>query len=118
MLKIGVAVSVVVATTTSASLQCELYIAPSTIPNAGLGVFSGVAKSKGETIGNGDVAIPLIDLYWHNGQWYDPDDDDDDDDDYQEFFNPLSNYVWVSTTKTKALLSVVCQASTSVLNEF
>ena len=101
MLKIVVTIAVVVATTTSAAIDCELYIAPSTIPNAGLGVFSGVAKSKGETIGNGDAAIPLIDLYWHNRQWYDPNepDDDDDDDDDNEFFNPLSNYVWVSTTK-------------------
>ena len=54
-------------------------IAASTIPNAGLGIFSTVPRRKGESVGNGDKAIPLIDLYWNNDQ---------------VFFNPLEDYVW------------------------
>lgn len=62
-------------------LECELYLAESTIPGAGFGLFSGVAKNAGEYVGNGDKAIPLIDVYWHNGG-------------YMEFFNPTADYVW------------------------
>lgn len=36
-------------------LQCDLYLAPSTIPGAGLGIFSGVPKEIGDTVGNGDI---------------------------------------------------------------
>ena len=32
-------------------LECELYIADSTIPGAGTGIFSGVAKDVGDLIG-------------------------------------------------------------------
>ena len=63
------------------ALECELYIAASTIPNAGLGIFSGLSKKKDDFIGNGDKAIPLIDVWWHNGQIYD-------------FFNPMDDYTW------------------------
>ena len=62
-------------------LQCELYLAESTIKGAGYGLFSGVDKKEGDFIGNGDKAIPLIDAYWHNG--FQPD-----------FFNPTADYVW------------------------
>mmetsp|Transcript_37958 Transcript_37958/g.92400 ORF Transcript_37958/g.92400 Transcript_37958/m.92400 type:complete len:765 (-) Transcript_37958:102-2396(-) len=51
-------------------LQCDLYLAPSTIPNAGQGIFSGVEKDLDDTIGNGDKALPLIDLFWNNGDYY------------------------------------------------
>ena len=54
-------------------------IAESTIPNAGLGIFSTVELRRGETVGNGDKAIPLIDIYWHNDQ---------------DFFYPFGDYVW------------------------
>lgn len=47
--------------------ECTLYLAPSTIPNAGLGIFTTVAKEVGDKIGNGDLCIPFIDMYWHNG---------------------------------------------------
>jgi hypothetical protein len=76
----------------SVALECDLYFAESTIPNAGIGIFSGVAKAKGDTIGNGDKAIPLIDWYWNNGMYEEKGDDEDDPD----FFNPLRDYVWVS----------------------
>lgn len=65
------------------TLECELYIADSSIPNAGIGIFSGVAKSVNDTLGNGDKAIPLIEIHQHNG-WLGSDD-------------PTMNYVWDGT---------------------
>ena len=62
-------------------LECELYLAESTIPGAGYGLFSGVNKAEGDYVGNGDKAIPLIDAHWHNGL-------------YPDFFNPTADYVW------------------------
>ena len=48
-------------------IQCDLYIAESTIPNAGLGIFTAKAREPGESVGNGDICIPQIDLDWHHG---------------------------------------------------
>jgi hypothetical protein len=63
--------------------QCTLYMAPSTIPNGGLGIFAGVAMGKGDFLPTEDIAIPLVDLHKHNqvprGQRLD---------------SILSNYVW------------------------
>lgn len=60
-------------------IQCDLMIAESTIPNAGLGIFSTVDLQEGSSVGNGDKAIPIIDTYWHNDQ---------------VFFYPLIDYTW------------------------
>lgn len=54
-------------------------IAESTIPNAGLGIYSTIERFEGESVGNGDKAIPVIDLYWHNDKG---------------FFYPMLDYVW------------------------
>ncbi|KAI2503142.1 hypothetical protein MHU86_11333 [Fragilaria crotonensis] len=58
-------------------------MAPSTIPNGGLGIFTGVAMRKGDFLATEDIAIPLVDLHKHNriprGQRLD---------------SILSNYVW------------------------
>ena len=62
-------------------LECDLYIAESTLPNAGLGIFTTVPKEKGDTIGNGDVCLPLIDFWFNNDQ-------------KAGFFYPFSDYVW------------------------
>ena len=65
------------------ALECGLYIAESTIPNAGIGIFSGVAKSASlDDIGNGDKAIPLVDLYFHNMNFID------------NRIDPTIDYVW------------------------
>ena len=50
-------------TTTS---ECSLYLAESTIPNAGMGVFTTIALGKGDKVAS-DIGIPIIDLEWHNG---------------------------------------------------
>ena len=62
-------------------LECDLYIAESTLPNAGLGIFTTVSKEKGDAIGNGDVALPFIDFWFNNDQ-------------KGGFFYPFSDYVW------------------------
>ncbi|KAL7492322.1 hypothetical protein ACHAWT_001474 [Skeletonema menzelii] len=47
--------------------KCTLYLAPSTIPNAGLGVFTSIALPSGALLpGGGDAAIPISDLDFHN----------------------------------------------------
>jgi hypothetical protein len=43
--------------------ECTLYLAPSTIPNAGYGVFAGVDFDEGDYIGEPDLVIPVIDTY-------------------------------------------------------
>lgn len=45
--------------------QCTIYMAPSTIPGAGLGIFTGIERSKDDIIGHGDVMIPLTDAWLH-----------------------------------------------------
>jgi SET domain len=48
--------------------ECGLYLAPSTIPGAGLGVFAGNRPYKdGERLGPPDLMIPAYDLDWNNG---------------------------------------------------
>jgi hypothetical protein len=46
------------------AIECGLYLAESTIPGAGLGIFAGHDYKVGEDIGRGDVCIPFIDMYW------------------------------------------------------
>jgi len=49
------------------SNPCQLYVAESTIPNAGLGVFAGTSFRKNQMIGRvGDPAFPVVDQDWHN----------------------------------------------------
>lgn len=46
---------------TSPTKLCSLYIAPSTIPNAGLGIFTAFPLETGDRIGNHDLMIPIVD---------------------------------------------------------
>jgi hypothetical protein len=46
--------------------ECGLYLAESTIPNAGLGIFTAIAKKPNDVLGSGDVCIPNIDINYHN----------------------------------------------------
>ena len=47
----------------TADEQCTLYIAPSLIPNAKLGVFTVVDIPKGSNVGESEMYIPLVDKY-------------------------------------------------------
>lgn len=42
------------------AIRCNLYLAQSTIPNAGLGIFSGIELHAGDSVGHGDVSIPIF----------------------------------------------------------
>jgi len=79
---VDVDVSVPLATSNEHS-QCGLYIAESTIPGAGLGSFTGVAKKEMDPLGYGDVCFPNIDIHRHN-----PD----------PVFDPFASYVWSGAT--------------------
>lgn len=47
--------------------KCGLFLAPSSIPNSGLGMFAGHhGISENATIGDGDVIIPLFEMEFHN----------------------------------------------------
>jgi hypothetical protein len=66
--------------------DCGLYIAPSTIPNAGLGIFTAVSRQEDDIVGYGDPVLPVIDLPFHNGKAT------------GEFFNIFRDYVWNAHT--------------------
>lgn len=49
-------------------LECGLYLAPSTIPGAGLGMYAGRAYQNRELLqagDSGDIVIPIVDLRYH-----------------------------------------------------
>lgn len=81
----------VVATASSAAdgedgAECRLYLAQSTIPHAGLGMFTGVPLERDEYVGYGDPAIPIVDIDFHAGG-----------DSKKEDFHWLhSEYTWMS----------------------
>ena len=53
----------------AASLECGLWLAPSAIENAGLGMYAGRNYSEGDYFQEvGDLCIPIVDLREHNGQ--------------------------------------------------
>jgi hypothetical protein len=47
--------------------ECRVYLAPSTIPGAGLGVFAGVAFRVDDMVLFGDIAVPIDELPFHTG---------------------------------------------------
>lgn len=53
-------------TTSSSPPSCGVYLAPSTIPGAGLGMFAGQDFQKGDQVTYGDIIIPIVELQWHN----------------------------------------------------
>ncbi|CAJ1958202.1 unnamed protein product [Cylindrotheca closterium] len=47
--------------------KCGLYLAPSSIPHAGLGMYAGHREYKhGEQVTDGDIVIPIFEMEWHN----------------------------------------------------
>jgi hypothetical protein len=60
--------------------ECGVYLAPSTIPGAGLGMYAGKSYGKGEHVTYGDVIFPIIELNWHNG--------------HENFFWLWDEYTW------------------------
>lgn len=50
-----------------ASYSCGVYLAESTIPNAGLGMFAGIQYNASDIITAGDLYVPAIEMQWHNG---------------------------------------------------
>jgi hypothetical protein len=50
------------------STKCGVYLAPSTIPGSGLGMFAGDHYYKeGATVTGGDTVIPIVEHEWNNG---------------------------------------------------
>eukprot|EP00956_Cyclotella_meneghiniana_P034746 scaffold107994_cov70-Cyclotella_meneghiniana.AAC.1 len=69
---------------------CLLYLAQSTIPHAGLGMFTGTSLKEGQLIGRvGDIAFATTDQDWHNsppGHFSTKSEGD--------YHWPLTNYDW------------------------
>jgi hypothetical protein len=64
--------------------QCRLYMAPSTIPGAGLGIFTGIELKANDILhGTGDVAYPIVDLNYHLSGSGD-----------SGVVDPMSDYIW------------------------
>ena len=55
-------------TSTSKDDTCGTYLAESTIPGAGLGMFTGHDFSTGEEITPGDIILPILEFGWHAGE--------------------------------------------------
>ncbi len=61
--------------------ECGLYLAPSTIPGAGLGMYAGSSQYEARSlVSDSDIMIPTWDLDYHNG-----------DDDYSHLWD---EYTW------------------------
>jgi hypothetical protein len=76
-----------------------LYLAPSTIPRAGLGIFTTIPRTQGDILGHGDVFLPLLEMDWHNEVHRDsntPQQQQHEHDNHAGifYFNPFSDYVW------------------------
>ena len=52
-------------TTTVSGAACTLYLAPSAIPNAGLGTFTATEIAEGQPIGSPEIVHNVIDLSLH-----------------------------------------------------
>lgn len=51
--------------------QCRLYLAVSTIPGAGLGIFTGIDLEENSNVAEPDIVIPLADYEWHTAMQQD-----------------------------------------------
>jgi hypothetical protein len=48
--------------------ECRLYLAQSTIPNAGLGIFTGIPLQPNQSIAEPDLIVPITDVQWNAAQ--------------------------------------------------
>ena len=47
--------------------KCGMFLAPSSIPNSGLGMFAGhKTYYEGDQVTDGDIVIPIFEFEWHN----------------------------------------------------
>jgi hypothetical protein len=79
------------------AVECELYLAESTIPNGGLGIFSAIERNPGDVLGAGDVCLPLYDPKSH----------------HDDTFNPFEDYVWLGEDmgmkmETESVVTAFC----------
>ncbi len=80
--------------TTHNNPECTLYLAPSTIPNAGLGVFTSIPLPSGTLLpGGGDAVIPITDIDYHN----------DASAEKEDYHWLLSEYVWSSRSMSEEM---------------
>ena len=69
------------------SNKCNLYLAPSTIPGAGLGIFTSIPLAHGTPLpAGGDGIIPFSDMDYHN----------DGSSDKEDYHWIISEYSWSS----------------------
>ena len=64
--------------------ECAVYLAPSTIPNSGYGMFTAIDLPAGTQVGVADITVPFVDIDWHSKGHY-------KDKDYHFLYR---NYVW------------------------
>ena len=64
--------------------ECALYLAESTIPNSGMGMFTAIDLPSGSLVGSPDIAVPVIDVNWHNQASYQR----------EEYHFIYENYFW------------------------
>ena len=76
--------------------QCSLYLAPSTIPNSGLGMYTAVDLDQGDNIGPADIIVPMINIEWHNDNTYKGWDSPESR--TNEFHFLYENYFWTASS--------------------
>ena len=76
--------------------QCSLYLAPSTIPNSGLGMYTAVDLDQGDNIGPADIIVPVINIEWHNDNTYKGWDSPESR--TNEFHFLYENYFWTASS--------------------
>ena len=52
------------------TIDCGVYLAPSSIPNAGLGMFNGNRSLKyGDLVTDEDILVPIVERKFHRPEW-------------------------------------------------
>lgn len=93
----------------SSSPVCSVYIAPSTIPGAGLGVYVSEPLAEGDIVETGSMCIPMVDIEDYN-RWNSRE-------------NPFENYHWNAADfgmllESKRNMDVMCFGIASAANSF
>jgi hypothetical protein len=83
--------------------ECGLYLAPSTMENAGLGMFTTRPLNVGDYVGNGEVVIPMVEVPFYNGN-------------KEELFNPFVHYYWKGSEK--GLHGIIADDRSHEINAF
>jgi len=91
--------------------ECGLYLAPSTIPGAGLGMYAGSTRfEEGSLVSDSDIMVPQWDMDYHNGE--------------DDYFHLWDEYTWsasqfddmIDDTDNEASISIISSGFGAAIN--